>query len=119
MAAQDGPSERKGDATSSDADLARRLNRLSRDLDTERRDRATTERSSRRSPANYAQAFRLSSLFVAAVLVGAALGWGLDWVAGTSPWGLIGLLLLGFGAGVMNVVREAGQPHSGGRGDLV
>lgn len=122
MAAQDGPSDRAGDAPSSDADLARRLNRLSRDLDTERRGRVATEVSSHRASANYAQAFRLSSLFVAAVLVGAALGWGLDWVAGTSPWGLIGLLLLGFGAGVMNVVREAGRPHSGGpngRGDLV
>ena len=34
-----------------------------------------------------------------------ALGWGLDRLAGTSPWGLIGFLLLGFCAGVLNVVR--------------
>jgi len=36
------------------------------------------------------------------------LGWFLDRVAGTSPWGLIVGLLLGFGAGVLNVLRSAG-----------
>ena len=51
----------------------------------------------------------MASEFVAGVLVGAALGWALDWVAGTSPWGLIGFLLLGFAAGVVNVVRGAGR----------
>ena len=55
---------------------------------------------------------KLASEFVAGVLVGAALGWGLDQVAGTSPWGLIGLLLLGFAAGVVNVVRAAGRTTS-------
>ena len=62
----------------------------------------------------YAQAFRLASEFVAGVLVGAALGWGLDRVAGTSPWGLIGFLLLGFCAGVLNVVRAAGRMTGAG-----
>jgi ATP synthase protein I len=42
------------------------------------------------------------------VAVGAGLGWLLDSVAGTSPWGLIVLLLLGFAAGVLNVLRSAG-----------
>jgi ATP synthase protein I len=119
MSAQDGPSEKAENAPSSDADFARRLDRLSRELNNGRQGRATVERSPHRGAANYAQAFRLSSLFVAAILVGAALGWGLDWAAGTSPWGLIGLLLLGFCAGVLNVVREAGRPPSGGPGDLV
>jgi ATP synthase protein I len=60
----------------------------------------------------------LASEFVAGVLVGAALGWGLDKVAGTSPWGLISLLLLGFCAGVLNVVRAAGRMSTpGGPGD--
>ncbi|WP_336057700.1 AtpZ/AtpI family protein [Nitratireductor sp. CH_MIT9313-5] len=53
-------------------------------------------------------ALRLSSEFVAGVLVGAAIGWFIDEFAGTSPWGLIIFLLLGFGAGVLNVLRSAG-----------
>jgi len=51
---------------------------------------------------------RLSSELVAGVLVGAALGWGFDRLLSTSPWGLIVFLLLGFTAGVLNVMRSAG-----------
>ena len=51
---------------------------------------------------------RLSSELVAGVLVGAALGWGFDRLLSTSPWGLIVFLMLGFIAGVMNVMRTAG-----------
>jgi ATP synthase protein I len=51
---------------------------------------------------------RLSSELVAGVLVGAALGWGFDRLLSTSPWGLIVFLLLGFTAGVLNVMRAAG-----------
>lgn len=57
----------------------------------------------------YGQALRLSSEFIAGVAVGAGLGWLIDKLAGTSPWGLIVFLLLGFGAGVLNVMRAAGK----------
>jgi len=107
MAAQQGGSGKAGGAPLSDAELAGRLDRLSRELDAERQERAVAERASRSRGTDYGQAFRLASEFVAGVLVDAALGWGLDKVAGTSPWGLIGLLLLGFCAGVFNVVRAA------------
>ena len=52
--------------------------------------------------------FRLSSELVPGVLVGAVLGWGFDRLLSTSPWGLIVFLLLGFIAGVINVMRAAG-----------
>jgi ATP synthase protein I len=55
-----------------------------------------------------AMGLRLSSELVAGVLVGAALGWGFDRLLSTSPWGLIVFLLLGFTAGVINVMRAAG-----------
>jgi len=117
MAAPDGRSGKDGDAAS-DADLARRLARLSRDLDAERRERAAAEQSGTVTRAGYGHAVKFASEFVAGVLVGAALGWGLDRLAGTSPFGLIGFLLLGFCAGVVNVVRAAGGMKAGGsRGD--
>ncbi len=56
----------------------------------------------------YAKAFQLSTEFVAAIFVGAFLGYWLDWFAGTTPLGMIILLLLGFVAGVLNVMRSAG-----------
>jgi ATP synthase protein I len=55
-----------------------------------------------------ARGFRLSAEFVAGILVGAALGWLIDRWLGTSPWGMIVLLLFGFAAGVLNMVRAAG-----------
>ena len=56
----------------------------------------------------YARGFRLSSELVAGVVVGAGIGWALDRLLGISPWGLIVFLLLGFAAGVVNVIRVAG-----------
>ncbi|MBU6458723.1 MAG: AtpZ/AtpI family protein [Bradyrhizobium sp.] len=52
--------------------------------------------------------FRLSSELIAGVVVGALIGWGIDHVLSTSPWGMIVFVLLGFTAGVVNVIRSAG-----------
>jgi ATP synthase protein I len=35
-------------------------------------------------------------------------GWLLDYWLGTTPWGLVVLVMLGFAAGVLNVMRAAG-----------
>lgn len=115
MTARSGESGKADGASNSDADLAKRLDRLSRDLDAERQERVAAERPRRSDGRDIALAFRLASEFVAGVVVGAALGWGLDRVAGTSPWGLIGFLFLGFSAGVLNVLRAAGELSSKAR----
>jgi ATP synthase protein I len=63
-----------------------------------------------------ARGFRLSSELVAGVVVGALIGWGFDRLLSTSPFGLIVFFLLGFAAGVLNVVRSAGvAPDRTGR----
>jgi len=59
-------------------------------------------------PSAIARGFRLSTELVAGVIVGALIGWLLDRFLGISPWGMIVFLLLGFAAGVLNVMRTAG-----------
>jgi ATP synthase protein I len=49
---------------------------------------------------------------VAGVVVGAVIGWGFDRLLSTSPWGLIVFFLLGFAAGVVNLMRAAGVAPS-------
>ena len=51
--------------------------------------------------------FRMAADFLAAVIVGAVLGFGIDTLFGSTPWGLIVCLILGFITGVWNVVRVA------------
>ena len=58
------------------------------------------------------RAFRLASEFVAAVIVGAGLGYGIDMIFGTKPWGLAVLLVLGFIAGVVNIVRASAEMNA-------
>jgi ATP synthase protein I len=55
-----------------------------------------------------ARGLRLSAELVGGVAVGAGLGLGLDYLLGTSPWGFIVLVLLGFAGGVLTVMRSAG-----------
>jgi ATP synthase protein I len=94
--------------TVSDDDLDRRRRGLEASLAAHERARPKEGGSKTSGSAGYGQALRLSSEFIAAVVVGAGIGWVLDAWAGTSPWGLIVFLLLGFAAGVLNVMRSAG-----------
>jgi ATP synthase protein I len=55
-------------------------------------------------------AFRVLSEFVAAVIVGAFIGWWIDRVAGTTPAFLVIFLLMGTAAGFWNVYRIAIKP---------
>jgi ATP synthase protein I len=105
------------DPTADEAALTARLQRLG-----ERLGQHQSERPSETNPGQgraadssaLARGLRLSTEFVAGILVGAAIGWLIDRAIGSSPWGLIVFLLLGFGAGVLNMMRAAGvvQPNS-------
>ena len=96
-----------GSGSNADADLARRRDSLSRSLNAEQRQHAAAAAPRRSDTRGFSLGIRLAGEFVAAIVVGAAIGWGLDWLAGTTPWGMIGFLLLGFAAGVVNIMRSA------------
>lgn len=96
----------------SSGDLAGRLDRLDEKLkrraDLDKAEQAAEARSSSTNPTALALALRVGSEFIAAIIVGGAIGWGVDRLAGSSPWGMIVFLMLGFAAGVLNVLRSAG-----------
>ena len=60
-----------------------------------------------RDMSQLSRGLRLGAEFVAAVLVGAGLGYLLDLWLQTSPWLFLAMMLFGFAAGVLNVVRAA------------
>lgn len=97
-------------------DLARRTQELEAKLAARKPVRKYDDDSNGGGTSGYGQAMKLSSEFISAIAVGVGLGWLIDKVAGTSPWGLVIFLLLGFAAGVLNVLRSAGvvaQPKTG------
>jgi ATP synthase protein I len=111
----DGGGSGNSDKSSSDeAALSARLGSLdqrlseirgSRKVETDQLDAGSGNGAARASA--MALGFRLSSELIAGVVVGALIGWGIDRWLSTSPWGLIVMVLLGFTAGVVNVIRSA------------
>ncbi len=71
--------------------------------------------------AGTAYAMKLSSEFIAAIFVGFIIGWSLDKLAGISPWGIIIFVILGFCAGILNILRSVGliAPSKSERGSDV
>jgi ATP synthase protein I len=88
--------------------LDQRLSHLREDREIEKSQAGAEGQSAQARASAMAMGLRLSSELVAGVLVGALIGWGFDRFLSTSPWGLIVFLLLGFTAGVLNVMRSAG-----------
>jgi ATP synthase protein I len=103
-----GDSERpEGDAKSRSAtgDLAARIARAR----AERPAQAAANRVRQGEMTGMGRAFRLASEFVAAIVVGGALGYGIDWLFKTQPWGMVIFILLGFAAGVLNIIRATAE----------
>jgi len=102
--------EDHGSPPANEAALSARLKRLgerleeagaNRGAETNEPDRGRVDSSA------WARGFRLSSEFVGAVLVGAGLGFVVDHYLRVSPGGLIVFTLLGFAAGVLNLMRAS------------
>jgi ATP synthase protein I len=104
---RDQPSAEEAALSARLRDLGERLGRHHPDRPSDSEPRPTAD------PSAIARGFRLSAELVAGVLVGAGIGWLLDRWLGSSPLGMIVFLLLGFVAGVLNVMRAAGviQPN--------
>ena len=73
---------------------------------------AAAEQRRQSDMSGLSRGFRLASEFAAAIIVGAGLGYLIDMVLPTRPWGMVVLLLLGFAAGVLNVVRATKEMNA-------
>lgn len=97
---------------SDEADLSARLRRLGDRLDHVRKSQPSEQAPDARPVVDssaMARGLRLSSELVGGVLVGGVIGYVLDyWVPPLKPWGFIVFVLLGFVAGIINVMRAAG-----------
>ena len=73
----------------------------------EREDKETRRgpHQGRKNVSGLGMAMRIGIELVAAIIVGTAIGYGLDRWLGSKPWLMILFLLLGGAAGVMNVYR--------------
>ncbi len=92
-------------------EISDRLKDLSSRIAAEKSERTGSVKpsTSMQDAAGYAKGYRLVSEFVAGTLVGALIGYGIDWLFGTLPFGLIVFVLLGFGAGMLNMARAANR----------
>jgi ATP synthase protein I len=61
----------------------------------------------------YAEAMRYTTDFVSGPIVGAILGYAIDKLFNSSPWGLLIMLLLGFAAGVLNIYKTSERNKNG------
>jgi len=99
------------DPEKKEAELQARLDKLDEAL--KARDAREAERAPKLGPqaSGFAKAMSAGlsvfSEFVAAVIVGAGIGWLVDAWTGAKPWGLVVFLGLGAAAGFWNVYRLA------------
>lgn len=105
------PKHAAGDGHISPEDRAairQRSSELGQKLDAINAKRAEAEREldTARQTA-FGQAFRYSAELLVGVGLGGVLGWALDRQFGTAPWLMILLVILGFAAGLLNVIRAA------------
>ena len=108
---EDGKDRRSERGTISAEDrvsIHNRLSDLDRRLDDVARRRAPPVQDAGERGAAMGQAFKIALELVVGVAFGAIVGWALDRFFGTSgPWFLIVFLVLGFAAGMLNVIRTA------------
>ncbi len=104
-----GPKSPAGDMSPEDkAAFERRLSDLGTRIDgaqAEKQAEITAQEDKAAQARGMAYGLRMSSEFVAAIMVGGLIGFGLDKLLGTTPWLFLVFFVLGLAAGVVNVTR--------------
>lgn len=112
-----GQSPESGEISPEDREAFRKRSaELGQKLDALKSQKATVGRSAAgggpQNQSAYGAAFKFAAELVVGVVVGGGLGWLLDRQLGTAPWLMIVLVILGFAAGLLNVVRAAQEAQA-------
>ena len=102
---QDPKRPQTGATTPLTSDLEARIARAQ----SERRVAEQAAQAPAKDMSGWNRGMRLGSEFIAAILVGTGIGYLLDLWLKTSPWLLLVMLMVGFAAGVLNVIRAASE----------
>jgi len=93
---------RPENATEVTRDLASRIASAKREQDLKD---GSASRQASGDMSTMARGMRIATEFIAAILVGTVMGYLIDLGLGTSPWFLLILFMVGFAAGIRNVIR--------------
>lgn len=105
--------------TNPDADLEARRRALGARLQQAQQSTDQGQSSAARSSSGdsaVGRALRYSAEFIGGVIGGAMLGYGIDWLAGSTPFGLVAGLVLGFATGMYNLLRASEMDRKAGQG---
>jgi ATP synthase protein I len=104
-----GPGPGRGEISPEQAEAFRqRSNALGKRLDQVKAQRAPPQSVDARARGEaFARAFRFVAELLVGVGVGGFIGWLLDRQFGTMPWLMVLFVIMGFAAGLLNVVRAA------------
>jgi ATP synthase protein I len=115
----DGKGQRPEDGRISPEDreaIRQRSAELGQKLDALKSQKARVERSTGgggpQDQSAYGAAFKFAAELIVGVAVGGGLGWFLDRQLGTAPWLMVVLVIMGFAAGLLNVVRAAQEAQA-------
>lgn len=98
----------RGSLTPEERDaLKKRAAELGKRLEDVRTRNAPQTGDHRARGAAMGEAFKIAAELMVGVVVGGGIGWALDRHLGTAPWLLVLFLLLGFAAGMSNVIKAA------------
>jgi ATP synthase protein I len=109
-----GQSPENGEISPEDREaIRRRSEEIGRKLEALKSQRAKADRpAAQPSQSDFGPAFKFAAELIVGVVVGGGLGWALDRQFGTAPWLMIVLVILGFAAGLLNVVRAAQEAQT-------
>ncbi|MFT3732300.1 MAG: AtpZ/AtpI family protein [Hyphomicrobium sp.] len=109
-------SPERGEISPEDREAIRKRSaELGQKLDALKAQKVRVERSAgggSQDQSAYGAAFKFAAELIVGVAVGGGLGWVLDRQFGTAPWLMVVLVIVGFAAGLLNVVRAAQEAQA-------
>lgn len=92
--------------------IRQRSAEIGKKLDAVKAKRADSAGQNRGRQSAYGQAFKFAAELIVGVGVGGFIGWALDRHFATAPWLMVVLVIFGFAAGLLNVIRAARQAQA-------